>query len=76
MKAPYDEVYHTCPLCGGTGWSDEALETLTEQDRSDMNYKQRLEWSCDVCEGNGKIEEEQYKDYCIEQVDWDMYGKE
>ena len=50
MKAPYDEVYETCPICGGCGYvldkDGEAVE-------------------CDMCEGNGEVEvdDPKYKEW-------------
>ena len=40
-KAPYDEVYETCPICGGSGY------VLTEDGD---------EVECSMCEGRGEVE--------------------
>lgn len=50
MKAPYDEVYETCPICGGSGY------VLDE----DGNYVE-----CEMCEGYGTVEvdDPKYKEW-------------
>lgn len=50
MKAPYDEVYETCPICGGSGY------VLDEEGN---------EVECDMCEGYGTVEvdDPKYKEW-------------
>ena len=46
MKAPYDEVYETCPICGGSGY------VLDEEGN---------EVECEMCEGRGEVERDDPK---------------
>lgn len=53
MKAPYDEVYDTCPICGGSGYviNDEGDEC-----------------ECSMCGGRGECERDDptYKEWVRE----------
>ena len=44
MKAPYDEVYVTCPICGGSGY-------VIDKDGDEVR--------CDMCDGRGEVERDE-----------------
>lgn len=52
-KAPYDEVYYVCPICGGEG-------TIIDE------YGD--EECCPMCRGRGEVEEDdpEYREWCDE----------
>ena len=52
-KAPYDETYVVCPICGGSGY-------VLGEDGEEME--------CEMCEGRGEVEVDDtaYKDWLFE----------
>lgn len=71
MKAPYDENYFTCPKCNGSGWDEEFEAEMTKEVLEALSKEEIEERKCDLCDGEGEVEEEVYKDYCYDLVDWD-----